>query len=376
MRKLKRALTWCALLNKRFLKKPAFLVLLLLAPALTLTLRAAARLDGGILTVALCPGDAFSEELADTLTAEAGTLRYLLCEGPEEARALVSRGDADAAWIFSENSLRELQRHVEGHRAALVTVVEREDNVFLMLAREKLYAALFPSISREAYAQFLLRETGAETLPEDALDRYYDRMAMDREIIVRSYVDGSEAESGDYLLSPVRGLLSILVVLGGMAAGLFLVEDRQRGAFVWVRPGLDGPLSAGYLLLPMLDLSLAALAALLLSGSSVGAAYELLLMLLLAIAGAGFCGIVVQLCRTPERIGAAALLLTVCMLALCPIFLNVRQLRWASMLFPPYWYLHAAHNAAYAAALAVYALAVWLLNGLLFAGRTQRGKVG
>ena len=104
------------------------------------------------------------------------------------------------------------------------------------------------------------------------------------------------------------------------------------------------------------------LIALICAGVNVGFAYELLLALLLACAGAGFCGLVVTLCRTPERIGAAALLLTVCMLALCPIFLNVQRLRTAAMLLPPFWYLHASHNRSYAIGLAGYAAAVWLLN--------------
>ncbi|MBR1497031.1 MAG: hypothetical protein IJ617_05340, partial [Oscillospiraceae bacterium] len=142
------------------MKSPAFAAVLLLAVLLPLGLAAAGGGENGAVSVALWAGDELSREIAGGLAAEGGALRCTFCADPEAARALVASGQADAAWIFAPDTAGALARHAAGRGAAAVTVVEREDNVFLMLAREKLYAALYPALSREAYLRFLADAAG------------------------------------------------------------------------------------------------------------------------------------------------------------------------------------------------------------------------
>ena len=371
MRRIKRALLWFVLLNKRLLRRKAFPALLILILLLSLGLGAAADGKGAFLTVALSAGDSASEELVGSLAEEHGALRCIVCDTPEEARAMVASGAADAAWLFSGRLDRELERHVSGRRAVAVTMVEREGNVFLSLSREKLYASLFPSISYLTFRSFLLRQTGAEEIPEEELSAWYHRTAIDREVIRIVHIDGAEAEENLPLL-PLRGLLSILVMAGGLAAACFLLEDRRRGVFTWLSPGAAPWLSGVCVALPMLDLSMIALAALFLTGRAMGLLYELILMLLLVLAGAGFCCFAALLLRRAERVSVAALLLCVCMLALCPVFLSLPRLRFLSALFPPYWYLNAVHDSGSALALLLYAFAAVVLDYGLYRALHRR----
>ena len=369
-------LTWCRLLNKRFLKKPAFLALLALIPVLAVALMLLTGEGGTILTVALCPADEISEEVAAALMEEDGVLHYVPAESGEAARAMVADGEADAAWIFSERSDALIRRYALGDsvRAPVVTVVEREDNVFLRLAREKLYAALFPSVSRAAWEAFLARESGVDELSEESLSVYEQWIEIDDAPIRFSYMDGTVAEVGDdYLRSPTRGLLAILLILGALAAAMVYVRDKRDGTLAWVSGKALFPLSAAYLLLPMLDMAAMAYLALYLTGLGGGFGYEALLLALLLVSGAGFAMLIASLCGSEARIGVAALVLTVCMLALCPVFLNVRALRGASMLLPPYYYLHAVHNRDFALYLAAYAAVVWLLDFGLFQLQKRKG---
>ena len=371
-----KVLIWCRLLNKRFLKKPAFLAMLALIPALAVVLTLLAGDGGGLLTVALCPAGGVSEEVAGILMEEDGVLRCVLAESEEEARALVADGGADAAWIFSDRGDEVIRRYAAGGsvRAPFVTVVEREDNTFLRLALEKLYAALFPSVSRATWEAFLERESGTDELPEEALSKYEHWIETEEAPIRFSYMDGTEAEVGeDYLRSPTRGLLAILMILGGVAAAMIYLRDRRAGALVWVGGGASFPLSAAYLLLPMLDMAVMTYLALYLAGLSVGWGYEALLLFLLVFSGAGLAMLIARLCGSEARIGVAALVLTVCMLALCPVFLNVRALRGLSLLLPPYYYLHAVHNREFALYLAAYAVIVWLLDFGLFLLQKRKG---
>ena len=371
-----KVLTWCRLLNKRFLKKPAFLALLALIPVLAVVLTLLAGDGGGLLTVALCPAGGVSEELAGILMEEDGVLRCVLAESEAEARALVADGGADAAWIFSDRGDEVIRRYAAGGsvRTPFVTVVEREDNTFLRLTLEKLYAALFPSVSRATWEAFLERESGTDELPEEALSKYEHWIETEEAPIRFSYMDGTEAEIGDdYLRSPTRGLLAILLILGGVAAAMVYLRDRRTGTLVWAGGGASFPLSAAYLLLPMLDMAVMTYLALYLAGLSAGWGYEALLLALLVFSGAGLAMLIARLCGSEARIGVAALVLTVCMLALCPVFLNVRALRGLSLLLPPYYYLHAVHNRDFALYLAGYAVIVWLLDFGLFQLQKRKG---
>ncbi|MBR1659830.1 MAG: hypothetical protein IJ705_05890 [Oscillospiraceae bacterium] len=366
MKRLKRALLWCAMLEKRLLLHPAVPALLLLVPLLALGLRGAAGRDRGIVSVALRAGDAFSQGIVEALAAERGVLRCTVCETEDEARNMVSAGKADAAWIFSDRAETELQRHVEGRRAELVTVVEREDNVYLMLAREKLYATLYPALSRTAYARFLMEQTFADGLPDTAFADFYDRKSPERRLVSLAYADGSVDSGEGYLLSPVRGLLAVGVTLAGLAGAALLLEDRRRGALIWLRPGEGAAVSAVALLLSALNPALAAWIALLCAGLFTAAVREELLLGLLTLCSGGLGGLLAQLLRTPERVGATALPLTAAMLAFCPIVLNAAVARPIAMLLPPWWYLHAIHDPAYTLGMVLYAAAVWGLCGLLY----------
>lgn len=356
MKALERAWIWCRLLNRRLLRRPLFLILLLLIPALALGLNAAAAQGSGVVTVALCPGreDAVSQSITETLLTESGALRYLRCDSPEEARELVRIGGADTAWIFAGDTEAALRESVSGRGGPAVTVVEREGNVFLQLTREKLYAALYPQLSRQLFAAFLSRESGRE-LNAAELEPYYTHRETGAALVRFENAGGAEG-GADYLRSPLRGLLSILIVLSGLSGAALLASDRRRGRLVWTRPGAALPLTAAWVLLPMLDTALAVWLAMGLSGLGRGWAGEALWLLLLVLSGGGLCALLGGLCRRPEALGLAALLLTVAMLALCPVFLDLQGLRGLSALLPPTAYLRGD-----APGLLLYAAVTWLL---------------
>ena len=61
---MKKALLWLWMLTKRLYKKPTFLVILVLIPALVLCYSAAAKEESGMITVALASEDGKLPEFA------------------------------------------------------------------------------------------------------------------------------------------------------------------------------------------------------------------------------------------------------------------------------------------------------------------------
>ena len=172
MSSLRRFFLWYGLLTKRLLKRPAYLAVLLLVPLFALAMALFSRQDSGVVTVALWledPADPAARAAADRLLDGESILRCLQYEEADAAREAVRSGRTDAAWIFSPDFQTGLTAYVRYGSGRLITVVEREENVFLMLAREKLYAALYPELSFDLFRNYLVRELGAEGLTEEQL---------------------------------------------------------------------------------------------------------------------------------------------------------------------------------------------------------------
>ena len=264
---------------------------------------------------------------------------------------------------------QRFDRFAQRGRAAAVTVVEREDNVFLRLSREKLFAAIYPEASFALFKDYLSSELGAEELDRATLRRYYAAGTMTEEILRFETLDGEEIDAGDnYLTAPLRGVLAVLLVLCGMASGLYCYEEERSESYVW----LPAParrwlplLSHGIAILPA---ALVALLAMKLAGVTVGLGRELLLMLLYLPAAAFFCELLRCLCPREEHYGALIPVLTLAMLVFCPVFLDLRLLQPLRLLLPPYWLLRAVWNGAELKGLLLYtglllvltAAAVWL----------------
>ncbi len=323
VKKLRRFLLWYGLMTKRLLKKPSYLILLLAVPVLTAAMTLAAQKDVGLVTVALAGGenDAVALRAKEELLDTPGLVRCIPFDSAEDAMEAVKSAQVDAAWIFREDAGEELRKLVtsSGSRGA-VLVVEREETVFLRLAREELASVLYPTASRMTFRDHLASLSGDRPLPDDSvLEPYYRTLAEGQQVLVFTYDDGQVQEPPrDFLTNPLRGLLSLLVVLAGLASCMFYYAEEEAESFLRIRGGLG-------LLLPLLchvcamaPVALAGLIAMAVSGMLYGFWVELMLSALLCLASAGFCEALRRLCRRPELLGAFLPILMMVMLSSPP----------------------------------------------------------
>lgn len=151
MSKLRRLLLWYCLLSKRLLRRPAYLAVLVLVPLFCVAILLFSHQESGVITVALhCqdPSDPAAGQAQQRLLEKKSIIRYIPCDTEAEARDAVVHGRADAAWIFHADTSEQLERFARNASAVAVTVVEREDTVFLMVAREKLFGVFWKLLSK------------------------------------------------------------------------------------------------------------------------------------------------------------------------------------------------------------------------------------
>lgn len=358
------------LLQKRLFKRYGFLMMLCLAPLLAAGVGRLSGEPAGIATIALCVprGDAAAEEISERLLDGGSVLRYLSCVDEREARLMVESGEADAAWIFSEDLSEQIEELAERRRVRpVVTVVERKDSVALTLGREILSSAIYPSFSYAVYAGYVRDELGLAQMTDGELRQVYDRVAVEGSLFQMVYSDGTPGETEDftYVQAPLRGILAVWFTFAGLAAALYFMRDEERG--VYGRIPVTRRLSTAYLAgaVFLVDAAAVLLLSCKLAGVFTDWKREVISCAVFTACVLAFSNVLRLLCRTPRRMGGLLLPLLAATLALCPVFLNLQHFRAGKLLLPPWYYLQSVHNTRYLYEMAVYTVILVLTSAVL-----------
>lgn len=358
------------LLQKRLLRKYSFLLMLCLAPLFAAGVGQLSKEESGIATIALYlpEGDSMAEDVAGRLLSGEHVLRYLSCEGETEARQLVEAGKADAAWIFDQDMEENLRELAKRRRVRpVVTVVERQDSVPLILAREMLSAAIYPSFSYEVYAGYVREDLGMEEISEETLRAVYESVAVEGSLFRMVYPDQTPGENEDftYVQAPMRGILAIWFTFAGLAAALYFMQDEERGVYgrVPVTRRLYASYGAGAVFL--VDAAVVFLVSCKLAGVYTDWKREVVSCAVFGICVLAFANLLRLLLRTPKGLGLALMPLGAAMLALCPVFLNLPYFRAGKLLLPPWYYLQSIHNDRYLFEMAAYSAVLFLVSAIV-----------
>lgn len=366
---MRKAAVWYVLLNKRLFKKWSFLLILAMVPLLVAGMRLGAQQESGIVTIALHlrnPRDELSMQVAAQLQEIDNVLRYVTCEREEDAREMVESLQADAAWIFPEN-LADCLQSAAAHKLTepVVTVVEREDNIPLIFSREILSSALYPSFSYAVYEDFV-RDDLMLDIEGDRLRAAYERTLVEGSLFQIEYWDGQAVVGSDYLLAPMRGMLALWVVLCGLAASMYFIQDEQRGTFSWMPVKHRLWMAFGFHAVLLSDAVVVLVIACRLAGVFTLWYTELANAVLYMCCVIAFCNLVRLLCCTSERLGSCIPILLMGMAVLCPVFISVNHFRPLQYLLPPFYYLKATHSTYYLYLMAAYACGMTGLCVLVF----------
>lgn len=369
---------WLLMMTKRLYKKLTFLLILLLIPVLVLGYGSAAQAESGIMTIALAQegSDPMAQAVITELATEPSLIRFVPCDTAEEAEAMVSGAKADAAWIFAADTTDKLCKFVQNptRKNAFIRVIEQEATIPLKLAREKLSGVVFGHCSPVFYLTYL-RENVSELdgLSDEELLKFYDEFTMDMNLFEFAYLEGDggaeDMAAANYLLTPVRGLLAVIVVLSGLAAAMYFIRDDRVGTFSLVPQRHKPAVEFACQMIAVVNVAVVALIALIWAGLAEELGRELLLLVLYALAVSLFCMTVRRLCQSAAAVGTALPLLVVVMLVACPVFVDLGPMRAVQYLFPPTYYINGAISDRYLLLMGAYSLillAVYTLCGKVF----------
>lgn len=345
---------WAALLTKRLYKKWTFLLLLALIPALVLGYGMVDKSDAGVLTIALSCQDWEDEaaaEMVRSLQSGSQLIRFQVYPTEEAAEDAVKSARADAAWIFLEGTQERLEAFAHGfsNRDAFIRVVEREELVSTILAREKLSAAAYTQVGEALYLQYLRAKVPAlDGVSQDEFLEYFRQVNLNGQLFAFDS-QGQEAteQEASYLTAPVRGLLAVVVVLSGLAGVMYHQQDKAAGTFAHVPENRGFLLEMGCHLLILTNVLAVAEVALILTGDTRSFWPESGAFVVFLFCCLGFSMFLSTLLSHRNAMAVALPVIAVAMLAVCPIFFDLGFLRRFQLLFPPTYFLRGLYQPRY-----------------------------
>lgn len=371
---MKTIIKWFLLLNKRLYKKITFVVIMALIPMVVLGLNMVAKQESGVITVALAQtdnNDAISNKAVSELISSSDLILFKVYDTPKEAIDSVKHGQCNSAWIFLDNMSERIEQFAEDPDVdnAVVNVVVREQNVALRLAHEKLSGVLYKHIAPNKYISYIRTNLSQlENLSDSQLMQYYDSYFVDAQLFEFAYPDSDNVETKEvgYLVAPVRGVLSILIVLSVMASAMFFVQDEKNGTFGWASETKKIAIEFLCQIIAALNISIAVSIALMVSGISTKITRELIIVVLYSVACALFGMLLRNIFNSNKLLGALMPLMIVVMTAICPVFFEFKKFRFLQRMFPPTYYINAINNNRFINYMLIYiAVCTVLLAGVI-----------
>ena len=369
------------LLNKRLLKKPSFICILILSLTFVVWLSASVPTGGSMLTVAAASEEPDEKTYIEILSdLKNGAMINILEMSCEDAVKAVESGKADAAWIFPADLDKRFSCFVNdvNEDNYVVSVIQREESVLLHISREKLMSALYPRLSYSMFSEFMkMRYPSLESADDSVFRERYDSIDAEVGELFRIVTPQGISVNTDrgVLLSPIRGILAILVVVGGLAASLYSIRDERDGCFDMLPESRRIGIYILYNTVAVLDIALVAVISLALSGLSSSVGREIVLLLVLVFSSVAFCTFLRVLFSSERLFGAFIPLIAILLITLCPVFINVSAPLWLKLLLPPYGYLSGMYS--YSSVLAVIGVSfIYIIAALIvYSVRSKRNPV-
>lgn len=363
-----RILKWFFMLSKRLYKKASFVTLLVLIPLCVFAFSFAANQDSGFVHIVLAQNDSsdnISSEIIDELLNEKSLVNFTVADTPDSAIENVKNGLADEAWIFPDDTEAELKGFIDGNKDYVVSVVTKEQSVSLQLARDKLVGALYKYCTKAYYIDYIRANiSDLDGLSDQELITYFEKVNVDEDL----FVYGNPADLSDnyddtnYLTSPIRGLLAVLVLLCGMAATLYYMQDEITGTFARVKQRKKGLTALGCVLTAIVNVSVVILLSLYLCSLTGNIFKEILSLLLYAFCLASFCLLLKEIFTSLRFYAAVIPLFAVVLIGVCPVFFDFKSMSGVQMIFPPTYYVKAVYDSSYLIYMIVYTVIGFFLS--------------
>lgn len=367
---------WFLLSWKRYLKRPGFLILLLLFPvSACLFQKEESKAQEGILIAVYAESsdpDSLDQMLVKKLAAykdaSEGMFSFYPVSSMEELKNEVAARKAECGYVIYEGLEEKLEkRKLKG----IIGLYEAPSTVAGLLSTETLFSLMIEEYDKTLFLNYMedmlpeaKEEAGsgygngyleAEALYDSFLQNgstfrfVYEDSQYKEKGLLNSLEEDNKEETPDRenkekaTIFPVRGFIAVFLFITGLYGGVTLGQDEKRGLFVMLPAVERGLCRFASLAAPVVLGAASGMATLWVSGEMGFWLRELLLLLAYAGAVALFSMAVKRITVREELLCCLIPFFLLGSLIFCPVFVDVGQYVKAAgligKLFLPYYYL-------------------------------------
>ncbi len=360
IRKIKKALIWYWLLNKRLFKKAGFIIILALIPLLAFSMTVAVKNeDSGMIRIAVVavePEDVLVSKIMDKIQNDGNVFVFSFLDSVDEAKRCVENKTVDAAWVFEAGFEQKVIDSLKSSNESLVSVYAVQDNIFFKASKEKIYSLLLPDVSYEIYESYVKEMVPEGSYTDEQLREKYDYYKTDDKLVEFSFLDSDQAyiEDTNYLTSTIRGLMAVVMLLSGLAATMYFISDDKNGTYFWLTEKAKFAVLFASNIAALSITAVFAIIALLLSNNVLSLKRDIGLMALYVLSASAFCSLVGTVCNSMNKMAIALPTVLVASLVMCPVFFNTSFCKPIEVMLPPYLYLYAINNLSFSKWMVLY----------------------
>ena len=368
------------LLSKRLFKRPLFLVVLFLMPVSVLFLSGIQSRDDAVVRIALYSpaystgeGGVSSASLTnELLELSNATMKFYTCETEDALREDVQSGRASCGYLLPEDMQQGVEEYARNH-TAFIHAVRGKDELATRLVDEILLSRLYRPLAFQLLTDYLTGKT-KQPINTRLLTESFESHSSNELLFSFEYADGSNHsllndENANYMMLPIRGIVSVLVLLACMSGGLLWYGDRENKLLALLSRSKSIYCGWFALFLPCLYAGAIGVITIKITGSAESLMKEFAVMFVYVFACTGMVRFLCHICIRREAFLAAIPVFMIASLLLCPVFMNAETflppLGWIGRLLPGYHYLYALHNGRELVVLALFGV-IYIVTGQFF----------
>lgn len=356
---MKKILTWILLFQKRILKKPMFQITILLIPILLFLLFTFNKSSDSLVRVALISGnDEYSQNFVkDLLDSSNHVISYYQCYDESQMRKDVLTGKAECGYIMPDDMPQKIAQFSSQKKQGIITAIVKKESISTKIVNEIIYGRLFSERAYPVLKDFI-NEKQPDRLTSAEDEKMYDTFSkylIEPLMFSFEYADGSKNDllnnddsSHNYYMLPVRGILSVLILVSSMSGVLMLSNDDRKNTWGFIRLSKRPAFNYFYIFMSILPIAICSLAAIFITGISTNVLNEIRLMVLYTLLLTGFSSLLKALIKNIYVLCSLIPVTVLLSLIICPVFIDigsiVPQARFVRLFLPTNYYLDSIYS--------------------------------
>ncbi|SDB56608.1 ABC-2 type transport system permease protein [Pseudobutyrivibrio sp. YE44] len=347
------------LLFKRLLKKKSYILMLMVVPLMVMFLNIIGSAPSGLMTIGVCfMGDGeVSQAIKADLEENPGNFHFVFYDDVSQVGSDVRDMVLDEGWIVPDAVDWDILNMKAG-------IFIREQGISHMLAKEVFLSRVYPYYSKA----FMNRYAAEKGYTED-LSAHFDSINVNSDLFEMGYFDekasDSELDSTSYLLLPLRGILSLHLMLCAIAASMYYIEDERNGLFIFWHTRFKALREFVYYFVILFIPCIMMLLGLKLGGVFTSLIPELAKLLVYVILLIGLAAFFRRIINDTKKQGLSLPVVIFGSAIFSPVFIEFKEAGNLRMVVPSFHYLYSIHDMHFFYTMCIYAAGALIISCIL-----------